>query len=198
MLIFCRRLWQQLLFLGKVFTGRSEDNCLTRALNDVCSINSSFRSEAELVGRIVKSLNRRTTPWGRVQLLTEWDYRSGITDILARTSRREVIAFEAKLSDWRRAIYQAYRNTTFASRSYVVLPNHIAQRARRNAEIFDGYGVGLCACDDHSISVLIDAHTSEPLMDWLTKRAHATFDGLMNVTRTARSDRPRQSPLPAA
>jgi hypothetical protein len=198
MLIFCQQLWKPPLLFGKVVGTSLGDNCLTRVLDSVGSRNPGFRSEAELVSRLIRSLSGRNTPWGRVQLLSEWDYRSGITDVLARTNRKEVIAFEAKLSDWRRAIYQAYRNTSFASRSYVVLPNHVAKRAERTPEMFGNYGVGLCACDDRGLSVLIEAHSSEPLMEWLTKRAHATFDGLMNVTKTPRSDRPRQSPLPAA
>lgn len=171
---------------------------MTRILDNDHTASRGFRSEAELVGRIIHSLSGRNTPWGRVQVLTEWDYRSGITDVLVRTNRKEVIAFEAKLSDWRRAIYQAYRNTSFALRSYVVLPNQVATRAERSPEMFRDYGVGLCACGDRSLSVLIEAQTSEPLMEWLTKRAHATFDGLVNVTKTPGSDRPRQSPLPAA
>jgi hypothetical protein len=174
----------------------SEDNLLTRALDNVTSQRAEFRTETELVGRIIRYLSGRKTTWGRVQILTEWDYRSGITDVLARTRRKEVIAFEAKLSDWRRAIYQAYRNTTFAWRSYVVLPERVARRAGKNPDVFGNYGVGLCACDDRGLSVLIEAHNSEPLMEWLTKRAHATFDGLVNVTPG--SDQPRQSPLPAA
>jgi hypothetical protein len=171
---------------------------LTGILDGDRSANPGFRSEAELVSRIIRSLSGRNTAWGRVQLLTEWDYRSGITDVLARTNQKEVIAFEAKLNDWRRAIYQAYRNTSFASRSYVVLPTHVATRAEKSPEMFENYGVGLCACDNRGLSVLIEAQTSEPLMEWLTKRAHATFDGLKNVTRTPRSDRPRHSPLPTA
>jgi hypothetical protein len=157
-----------------------------------------FRTEAELVDRIVRFLNGRKTPWGPVQTLTEWDYRSGITDILARTKRNEVIALEAKLTDWRRAIYQAYRNTTFALRSYVVLPERVASRAEKSVEMFTNYGVGLCACADHKLSVLIEARNSEPLMEWLTTRAHATFDGLINVTNPPRPDGTRQIPLPAA
>ena len=148
--------------------------------------------------RTIRFLNRRKTPWGQVQTVTEWDYRSGITDILARTKRNEVIAFEAKLSDWRRAIYQAYRNTTFALRSYVVLPEHVARRAQKSPDTFMNYGVGLCACADGELSVLIEARYSEPLMEWLTRRAHATFDGLINGTRPTGSDRRRQNPLSAA
>ena len=171
---------------------------MTRALHTSASRSTGFRTETELVDRIIGFLNGRKTPWGQVQTLTEWDYRSGITDILVRTRRNEVIAFEAKLRDWRRAIYQAYRNTTFALRSYVVLPERVARRAEKSPEMFTNYGVGLCACADGELSVLIEARNSEPLIEWLTKRAHATFDGLINVTRPPGSDGLRQSPLRAA
>ena len=160
--------------------------------------NVGFGSETELVDRVIRFLKRRESPWGRVQTLTEWDYRSGITDILARTRHREVIAFEAKLTDWRRAIHQAYRNTTFALRSYVVLPDQVARRAEGSTDLFTSHGVGLCACAARGLSILIEARESDPLMEWLTRRAHATFDGLINVTRTAGSGGLRQSPLPAA
>jgi len=170
---------------------------LNTALDKGIRQNVGFRSETELVDRVIRFLKRHKSPWGRVQTLTEWDYRSGITDILARTQHNEVIAFEAKLTDWRRAIHQAYRNTTFALRSYVVLPDQVAKRAKASTEIFTSYGVGLCACTARGLSVLIEARESDPLMEWLTKRAHATFDGLINVTRTAGPSGLRQSPLPA-
>jgi hypothetical protein len=171
---------------------------LTSTLDKGIRHSVGFRSETELVDRVIQFLNRRKTPWGRVQTLTEWDYRSGITDILARTKNNEVIAFEAKLADWRRAIHQAYRNTTFALRSYVVLPDQVARRAEKSVEMFTSYGVGLCACAERGLSILIEARTSDPLMEWLTKRAHATFDGMFNVTSTAGSSGLRESALPAA
>jgi hypothetical protein len=150
------------------------------------------------VNRTIRFLNGRRTPWGPVQTVTEWDYRSGIADILVRTKRNEVIAFEAKLSDWRRAVYQAYRNTTYALRSYVVLPELVARRAEKSPETFTNYGVGLCAYTEGELSVLIEARCSEPLMEWLTRRAHATFDGLFNATKHPGSDRLRRSRLSAA
>ncbi len=35
---------------------------------------------------------------------------------------REIVAFEAKIADWSKALDQAWANTWFASRSYIVLP----------------------------------------------------------------------------
>jgi len=143
--------------------------------------NTVFRSESQLVRRLVGILETNATPWGRVQTLTEWDYRTGVTDVLARNRRNELIAFEAKLTDWRRACQQAYRNTTFAVRAYVVLPEAVANRVQACGELFARYGVGLCALSSRELSVLIEARPTQPLMEWLTTHAHSTFDRMFDV-----------------
>jgi hypothetical protein len=145
---------------------------------------SSFRSEAQLVRRFVGLLNQQDSPWTGVQTIREWDYRTGITDVLVRNGRNELIAFEAKLTDWRRACYQAYRTTSFALRAYVVLPEEVAQRAYKYGEFFTRFGVGLCACSSRRLSVLLEAQPAEPIMEWLTEKAHATFDGIFNAGTT--------------
>ena len=128
----------------------------------------------------VKLLGKANSPWGRVQTVTEWDYRSGISDILGRDSHNDIIAFEAKLRDWRRACYQAYRSTAFAPRAYVVLPELVATRVQCYRDVFERYGVGLCYCRSGELSILIEARPAEPLMKWLTDRAHTMFDGILN------------------
>lgn len=140
-----------------------------------------FASEAQLVRTVVDIMGSPESPWGCLQTLTEWDYRTGITDVLARTPRNELIAFEAKLTDWRRACHQAYRNTSFAGRAYVVLPEPVAVRVHAYGGTFARYGVGLCACGPSELSVLIEARAKEPLMEWLTNRAHTTFDGMLDA-----------------
>jgi hypothetical protein len=129
--------------------------------------------------------------------VTEWDYQSGVTDLLARTSKNELIAFEAKLFDWRRACFQAYRNTVFAVRAYVVLPDAVARRASVHGETFEEYGIGLCACGSSKLKVLIEAPQKEPLMVWLTDRAHTTFDGMQDAKSNRLSGR-RRNRLQAA
>ncbi len=152
---------------------------------------AAFDSEAQLVETLLGIVGRRTTPWGRLQTVTEWDYRTGITDVLARTPCNELIAFEAKLSDWRRGCHQAYKNTTFAVRAYVVLPEPVAVRAEAYSETFARYGIGLCACSTRNISVLIEARAKEPLMAWLTNRAHTTFDGMLDANTNGLGGRRR-------
>jgi hypothetical protein len=140
-----------------------------------------FRSEAHLVRRFVQHLKAGTSPWGQLQSLTEWDYGSGQTDVLARDQDRQLIAFEAKLFDWRHACVQAYRNTTFADRAYVVLPEPLALRVQSNETSFTRFGVGLCSCGSSGLRILIEAKSAERLMDWLATSAHSEFDRKGNV-----------------
>jgi len=58
-----------------------------------------------------------------------------------------VIAIEAKLSDWRRALIQGYRNRQFADESWVVLDHRCCKAALTNVERFKRSGVGLASID---------------------------------------------------
>jgi hypothetical protein len=157
-----------------------------------------FKSEAQLVRRMLAHFNGGETPWGSLESITEWDYRTGMTDILVRTTDRVIIAFEAKLLNWRRALQQAYRNTSFAYQAYVVLPEDIAARAHSYNELFARLGVGLCSCGVGGVSILIAAQPrEEPLMEWLRHRAHSTFDERLN-DRTRRHRQSRGRRLQAA
>lgn len=137
-----------------------------------------YISEADLVQDFLALLQQGQSPWGTVETTTEWDYRTGITDVLVRTDEGHLVAFEAKLTDWRRATHQAYRNTTFAKRAYVVMPLKAAERASTHAEIFSRYGVGLCSVQKNSVSIIIEAPEldEEPLLPWMHRRAHLFFD----------------------
>jgi hypothetical protein len=56
--------------------------------------------------------------------------------VVALTSAGRVLAFEAKLKDWREALHQAYRNSCFANGTYVVLPKSAAELAHHTAQSF--------------------------------------------------------------
>lgn len=84
-------------------------------------------------------------------LLPEW------RDIL-----REIVTIEAKVSNWRKAVAQAARNRVFAHRSFIALPDPIAQRVRKDALIRD-LGIGLLAVDeDGGVRSLKRARRSQP------------------------------------
>lgn len=50
----------------------------------------------------VGALRTGRTRYGSVQVSREWDHKSGFVDVLARDDSKAILAFEAKLSDWRR------------------------------------------------------------------------------------------------
>lgn len=58
-----------------------------------------------------------------------------------------LIAVEAKISDWRRVLVQAYRNLQFADESWVVLDHHFARPAIAQLDRFRIAGVGLASVD---------------------------------------------------
>ncbi|MFZ2652238.1 MAG: hypothetical protein WA210_19245 [Burkholderiaceae bacterium] len=139
-----------------------------------------FASEAALVESFVEKLGRGRTRYGRVEVATEWDHRSGAVDVLARDAHGALFAFEAKLENWRRAFDQAYRNTAYANRAYVLLPPAAAQRALQDKEQFQLRGIGLCSFDGRAIRVLIEASDQEALLTWVRARAHQHFDTITN------------------
>ena len=58
-----------------------------------------------------------------------------------------VSAFELKISDWKKAIRQAFRYSYFADLAVVVLPPETAGRAGKQIELFRARGVALWSFD---------------------------------------------------
>jgi len=61
---------------------------------------------------------------------------------------RKIVAVEAKIADWQRAIAQAILNTWFASESYVLLPPPISLSALATAE---HHGIGIIVSDGSGV-----------------------------------------------
>jgi len=132
-----------------------------------------YESEASLVREFVDLLFRHSLILKTCAVVEEFDYKSGRTDVLSLDENDELVAFEAKISDWRKAIHQAWRNSSFADRYYVVLPKDRSRSAIENRAEFERLGVGLCTVDREGIEIAIEsASTStEPLIPWLHKKA---------------------------
>jgi hypothetical protein len=137
----------------------------------------TFATEARLVEAFVAKLVGGETPWQPQGHRREFDYISGRTDVVAVLCSNEVLAFEAKLRDWRRALRQAWRNTSFANRAYVVLPRKHCTQALRHRMEFEARGVGLCAVDADSVELLIECRSSAPVLPWLQDRARCSVAG---------------------
>ncbi len=139
---------------------------------------TTFATEADFVECFVGKLSKGRTSFGKVQITKEWDHKAGFVDVLARHRRKSLVAFEAKLDNWKRAFHQAYRSTAYANKSYVIVPAQVAARALRDRYEFELRGVGLCSFDGKSVQVLIEASEQDALLVWLRAQAHEHFDAL--------------------
>jgi len=142
---------------------------------DILEFATGYSSESALVEDLLADLRRTTSPWGRLRTSTEFDFQRGRTDVVALASLG-ILAFEAKLTKWRNALHQAYRNRCFASRSFVVLPPPVAKRAVRFEGEFKRRGVGLCSLGEATnwrIEILVEALEAEPWQQWLASVAEA-------------------------
>ena len=130
-----------------------------------------YASEQELVDAFCNALVAERSPWGSVIHTCEFGYKRGRTDIVALDSAGTILAFEAKLTRWRDALHQAYRNTCYAHLSYVVLPEETAARAQRHSKEFEIRAVGLCCVSRGSIEIAVPASNHDPIQPWLSQLA---------------------------
>lgn len=127
----------------------------------------TFANEKMLVDRLLSLLQSQATFCGPVHVTPEFFYSRGRTDVVAVDQDATLIAFEAKLTDWKTALHQAYRNTCFAHSSYVVLPKKTALAAVQFVGEFEKRGVGLCYVDESALVVLRASSHNEPIEPWL-------------------------------
>ncbi|WP_310570959.1 hypothetical protein [Gemmatimonas sp.] len=142
-------------------------------------------SERDLVDKFAYVLASDSSPWGPVRFTREFDYRRGRTDVVALDDSGEVIAVEAKLTRWRDALQQAYRNRCFAHSSYVLLPKPVALRAIRYAIDFEARGVGVCYFEGDELSIVLHAVRAEPLQPWLCQVAEEWITGEMRDSKSS-------------
>jgi len=135
-----------------------------------------YRSEQEMVEELLACLTSGSAPWSPVATSTEFDYANGRTDVIALLEKDTVLALEAKLTRWRDALQQAYRNTCFAHRSLVVLPRRAAERAWAHRGEFLRRNIGLCSVHGGQVVILIEPGKVSPLLPHLTLKALARLD----------------------
>src|SRR5436305_1702578 len=73
----------------------------------------------------------------------------------------EVVTIEVKVKNWAGAVRQASRNSIFAHRSFVALPEAIANRVLYES-MFQELGVGLLSVKGTEVSVLREARWHKP------------------------------------
>jgi hypothetical protein len=129
-----------------------------------------YKSEAALVADLVEHLAKTAAA-----VDSEFDYTRGRTDVVALQSAGELHAIEAKLTRWRDALHQAYRNKCFAHRSYVALPPATAALAVQYASEFTDRAVGILVVTKDGIEVLLEVEPAPPVQAWLTDVAVASL-----------------------
>ena len=74
---------------------------------------------------------------------------------------RDLVTIEVKVSDWKRAFEQAKRNTIFAHRSYVALPEELCNRIDV-MQMAKRLGIGVVSVNDSGAQVLKTAIRTTP------------------------------------
>ena len=134
-----------------------------------------YEQEVTLVDQLAALVSQGSVAWLRQTLVREFDYSSGRTDLLTLTVTDHVVAFEAKLTNWRKAMDQAWRNTSFANEVYVVLPRACSRPALQHRADFEDSGVGLCVMDENGVDMLWNSRNHKPVIPWLHHKARASL-----------------------
>lgn len=104
------------------------------------------------------------------------------------TSVHYVVAIEFKLSNWRKALAQAFRYRNFANEAYVVLDQSRARRALESADMFRKANVGLLTfCPKLTVEVV---HYPEPSVPFSAHFSRMVAEELLPMDVDAPDDFP--------
>ncbi len=97
-----------------------------------------------------------------------------------------LLAFEMKLTDWRKALSQACRYRWFANAAYVVLPKSAARLAMEKLDLFRHLKVGLWSFDADTARIVrhYSPRPAKPLSPRARARAVETLMRSVKVLRT--------------
>lgn len=102
------------------------------------------------------------------------------------SQKKILTVFELKIKDWRKALKQAYRYKYYSHKSIVVMPDHNADRAILNLDIFRALGVGLWVYNNknNSLRKIYSPRIQRPFSKFAFKKAHSL---LMNKSKFPQS-----------
>jgi hypothetical protein len=136
-----------------------------------------FNKEKDLIKTFIYHLENNQYDVDFVSWSFEFNFSGGRTDIIAKNTERKVYAFEAKLNNLKKVINQAYRNTSFADYSFVVLPESKKNAASRLAAEFKRRKIGLVFVNEEKAWTEINASHHFPLLPWLKDKADEALAG---------------------
>jgi hypothetical protein len=80
------------------------------------------------------------------------------------------VCIELKLTDWRRALWQAAHNFHLAERSYIAIWHTSAARIAGVGHLFEHYGVGVIIVGPRSATILMESQDKLPRIARRAKR----------------------------
>jgi len=103
----------------------------------------------------------------------------GIPDfvIVKKTHKKSVsFAFEAKLSNWNRALTQAFRYKAFVNKSYVIMDHDKVKPALLNTEKFSRSNIGLLSIENSGkVHIHYNPRQESPFSPQLEEKFNAEF-----------------------
>ncbi len=162
------------------------------AIESTATFNSDiFAKQSGLSPRAASSALKQFSFDGYVQQINSQYYQK--TDVL-QPIVQELCAVEAKLRDWRRALYQAYRYQDFSHKSWVLLDARNINPALKNLDDFIALNVGLAAIGtNQEVRIYFDPTLTPPRFQqpfWLANCLVARALSDVSV-----SNRTSQSPI---
>lgn len=137
-----------------------------------------YTRESDLVRDFAALVCGHSAPWPHMRVAFEFAYQNGRVDVVGTSSASELFSFEAKLIQWREALHQAYRSTSFSHHAYIVLPEKTAKKAAMYSYEFEVRRVGLLSVSPSSIEIIIPASCQNPILPWLTGNALEYITGV--------------------
>lgn len=87
-----------------------------------------------------------------------------------------IISYELKLHNWKRALYQAIQYKGFSNKSFVVMPNNFIHSAFNNIDYFKANNIGLISVDhDGSYKILLNVKKEKARVKYLKLKCIGQF-----------------------
>jgi len=134
-----------------------------------------FKTEAEMIQFSILNLKKAFFDHDNVQLIQEVSGFFGIPDVVLKAEK--VVAVEYKLSNWKRALIQAFKYKNFANAAYVLLDKDFSHRAVRNIDSFKRSKIGLGFVDEMGdIIIEYDPGVTKPFNNKFYEKINNIFE----------------------
>ncbi|HLP09294.1 MAG TPA: hypothetical protein VK178_14100 [Opitutaceae bacterium] len=125
--------------------------------NFLCAFERAFRKTCKtggIVGRDIEISGYGIADWIWIGFRANEQSEDATAFSLQQLPRKiRLFAFELKMTQWKKALKQAFRYSYFADRSIVVLPPHTLSRAIPHLDVFHRLRIGLWGFDPRSEAI---------------------------------------------